>query len=815
MLSEKSALLLRRVNKMKYKYEPRVKRKYVGSYLPKIDAKEKVMGRTKFFDDETIKAKVPRLLYCAILASPYANGRIISMDTSKAEAMKGVRGIVRYDDPEIMAMPPTTNSWTDTAITPYHRETVPKWFDRKVLDDRSRFVGDLMGVAVAADTREIAEEALKQIDIEWETAPPFLEAEQADEEWATVLHPEANPTGNQLPHRDDLDGGPCVDNVVVDKGNVDIGFEEADAVIEVDETFGGASTQGTLDFRGCMSEWIDDRIEVWTNHYYSDQVRMHLHCMLGLPLAKIRVHNTNCGAHMGKWNMGEQNFFLMTAILSRKTGCPVKYKMNVHEEFAETRTKINFKIKMGGKKDGTVTAIEFDGIGNNGAYNGVTGYALTGFMNAEGIPRLFYPVENVRMRSRNYFTNRIPGGVFRSVGNVQQNFPLGQAVDKLAETLGIDPIEIYKKSFGNSYDPQPNASICTVLDTAAEEFGWERRHKTGEGELIDGCKKRGMGMTLHNQWHAEWQENERGRIETTIRVNPDLSVILNAPTKETGAGGNSAAVMACADNLSFLGTTPDDIKWVSDGDTEMGLRDCPPTDSVVSFILSECIVGAAADVKRQFIERASEMMNISEELLDIKDGKIYKKTEPDVCIDARDVMMEDDCVPITGRNIRNNNKTVTGIAYGAWFAEVEVDTETGEINVCDLLIANDVGQVMHASGAESQQIGGVFIGMGETLTEDLCYDKRTGTPLNVNYIDYKMLTMADVPHVSPLLIEEWKGASEYGACGLAESTPTGASTAIANAVYNAVGIRIPDVPFSPKKVLEGLAEQAMKEAHND
>lgn len=800
---------------MKYKYEPRVKRKYVGSYLPKIDAKEKVMGRTKFFDDITIKARVPRLLYCAILAAPYANGRIISMDTSKAEAMKGVRAIVRYDDPEIMAMPPTTNSWTDTAITPYHRETVPKWFDRKVLDDCSRFVGDLIGVAVAADTREIAEEALKQIDIEWETAPPFLEAEQADEEWATILHPEANPDGNQLPHRDDLDGGSCVDNIVVDKGNVDIGFEEADAVIEMDETFGGASTQGTLDFRGCMSEWVDDRIEVWTNHYYSDQVRMHLHCMLGLPLARIRVHNTNCGAHMGKWNMGEQNFFLLSAILSRRTGCPVKYKMNVHEEFAETRTKINFKIKMGGKKDGTVTAIEFDGIGNNGAYNGVTGYALTGFMNAEGIPRLFFPVENVRMRSRNYFTNRIPGGVFRSIGNVQQNFPLGQAVDKLAEELGIDPIDIYKKSFGNSYDPQPNASICAVLDTAAKEFGWERRHKTGEGELIGGCKKRGMGMTLHNQWHAEWQENERGRIETTIRVNPDLSVILNAPTKETGAGGNSAAVMACADNLSFLGTTPDDIKWVSDGDTEMGLRDCPPTDSVVSFLLSECIVGAAQDVRRQFIERASEMMNISEELLDIKDGKVYKKTEPDVCIDARDIMMEDDCVPITGRNVRNNNKTVTGIAYGAWFAKVEVDTETGEINVCDLLIANDVGQVMHASGAESQQIGGVIMGMGETVSEEIFYDKKTGTPLNVNYIDYKMLTMADAPHVSPLLLEVWKGASEYGACGLAESTPTGASTAIANAVYNAVGIRIHDVPFSPKKVLEGLAEQAMKEAHND
>ncbi len=797
---------------MSYKYVPRVKRKYVGSYEPKIDAKEKAMGRVKYFDDQTIRAKNPRMLYCSILNAPYASARIVSMDTSKAEQLEGVRAIIRYDDPEVAVMPMTTNSWTDTAITPYHRETVPKWYDRKVLDDTCRFVGDLMGVAVAADTREIADEAIRLIDVEWEVFKHSLNVEEATAPDATILHPELDPNSNQLPHRDDLDGGHAIDNVVVDKGDVEKGFAEADAVVEVDEQFGGTSTHGTLDFRGCMVEWIDDRIEVWTNHYYSDQVRMHLHCMLGLPLAQIRVHNTNCGAHMGKWNLGEQNFFLLAAILARRTGCPVKYKMNVHEEFAETRTAIRFKVKAGAKKDGTVTALEFDGIADQGAYNGVTGYALTGFMNAEGIPRLFYPVENVRMKSRTYFTNKIPGGVFRSVGNVQQNFPLCQAIDELAEKLDIDPIEIYKKSFGNSYDPQPNKSICTILDTASKEFGWDRRHKTGEGQLIDGCKLRGMGMTLHNQWHAEWQENERGRIETTIRVNPDLSIILNAPTKETGAGGNSAAVMACADNLSFLGTTPGDIRWVADGDTEMGLRDCPPTDSVVSFILSECIVGAALDVKQQFLERAALMMNIDVELLDIENGKIFKKTEPWVNIDAKSVMMEDDCVPITGRNIRNNNKTVTGIAYGCWFAEVEVDVETGKITVLREMIGNDLGQVMHASGAESQQIGGTCMGVGETVAEEIVYDKRTGTPLNTNYIDYKMLTMADVPHVDPLLFEVWKGASEYGACGLAESTPTGASGAIANAVYNAIGVRIPDAPFTPAKVLEALAKKELKEA---
>ena len=210
---------------MKYRYVPRVNRKYVGSYLPKIDGKEKAMGRTKFFDDITIKAKVPRMLHMAILNAPHANGKIRSMDTAEAEALEGVRGILRYDDPEIMAMPPTTNSWTDTAITPYHRETVPKWFDRHVLDDTSRFVGDLIGVAVAADTREIAEEALRLIKVDWETAPPFLETWEAQRPEAKILHPEADPTSNQLPHRDDLDGGHAIDNVAVDKGE-ELGFSD-------------------------------------------------------------------------------------------------------------------------------------------------------------------------------------------------------------------------------------------------------------------------------------------------------------------------------------------------------------------------------------------------------------------------------------------------------------------------------------------------------------------------------------------------------------------------------------------------------------
>ena len=797
---------------MKYKYTPRVKRKYVGTYTPKIDAMEKALGKTKFFDDMTIAAAVPRMLHCAILNSPYANGKILSMDTSEAEKMEGVHAVIRYDDPEILALKPTTHSWTDTAITPYHRETLPRWWDRRVLCDTAKFVGEQMGVAVAAETRYIAEEAIRRIKIEWETAPPFLEVEEAKRPEATILHPEEDPNSNQLPHRKDL-YGEVVDNIVLDIGDVEKAFEEADVVVEIDKTFGGNSTHGTLDFRGVMVKWIEDKIEVWTNHYSADNVRIHLHEMLGVPFAKIRVFNTNCGAHMGKYNTGEHGFFLVAAILARRTKCPVKYKMNVHEEFAEGRTMINFKIKAGAKKDGTITGWSWDGVANNGAYTAVTGVALTGFLVMEGLNRCFSTIENMRVKSQVYFTNRIPGGVMRSIGNIQQSWAIAQVVDELAEALGIDPAVIYKKNFNNLSSPYPNASVAKVIDVGAAEIGWKKRKKANEGELIDGCKKRGMGMSVHNQWHAEWQENDRGRIEVAIRVNPDLSVTLNAPTKETGAGGNTPTVLACADHLSFLGITPDDIKWISDGDTEFGLRDVPPTDSVVSFILPEALVGAAQNVKKEFLERASKVLDLEAENLDIDEGKIFPKGRPDdVLLLAKDLMMDDDCVPITGYNIRDNNKKVTGLGYGAWFAEVEVDVETGKLEVLQIVIANDVGQVMHASGAESQQIGGVScIGIGEALSEEFFYDKKTGTALNTNYLDYKIQTLADSPEVSPILIEEWRGAGEYGAGGLAESTPTGTCGAIANAVYNAIGVRIDSVPLSPRKILDALDKKAREE----
>lgn len=794
---------------MAFNYEPRVKRKYVGQYNQKIDAAAKTLGKVEFLDDITLKGRFPGMLYARTLRSPYANARIKSMDTSAAQATPGVHAILRYDDPEVLALKPSTECWTDTGITSIERDTLIRFWDRRILGDTARWVGDHLGVAIAAETEELAEQALKAVKIDWEIlSPPMMDWTESSRPGAHVIHPEINPEGNQLPHHN-----PEVENdLAYDKGDVERAFQEADAWVEVDETYGGNSVHATLDYRGCMAIWEEHsgKLTVWTNHYFNDQTRMFLHGHLGLPLAKIRVHNGYCGGHMGKWNMGEKEYYITTALLSKRAKAPVKYQMNLHEEFHEGRNLIRFKLKMAAK-DGKITAVQFNGVGDSGAYYGGNEY-LVEYMLIELSEVLFAPVKNVRAIGRGFFSNRMPGAVMRGIGNVQCCFAFCQAVDQLAYALHMDPIDLAVNSLGNEIHGAPNDSLAAVLKAGAQSIGWGERLKPGEGPLIDGYKKRGLGMSFHNLWHAAWQENIRGRVEIAFRVNPDLSVILNAPTAETGSGANSCVIYSCAEQLDFLNVTPDDITWICEGDTEQGLRDVHPSDSVCSWLMSELMPEAAQKIKKEFCNRAALLMGVHPDSLDVADAKVFMKSDPSHYMNASDVMALDDNVPISAHVIRNNNKTLTGIPYASWFADVEVDVETGEVEVKHLVHTSDAGQVMHAAGAEGQQIGGQCIGVGESLFEEIDYDKRTGTPLNMNYIDYKIPLMKDFPDVDPQLLEVWKGAGEYGACGIGEAAGTGTAAAIANAIYNAVGVRIDSVPFTPSKILKALAEKEKEES---
>jgi xanthine dehydrogenase molybdenum-binding subunit len=293
-----------------------------------------------------------------------------------------------------------------------------------------------------------------------------------------------------------------------------------------------------------------------------------------------------------------------------------------------------------------------------------------------------------------------------------------------------------------------------------------------------------------------------------VKINPDLSVLLLAPTVETGTGSNHVALAACAEALNFLGISMSDVHWVEHVDTNASLKDTVQTDSAVSLLLAEALVDVAAQVKKKVLDLAGGYYQVPAEALDVTEGRVFFRNNPDRSISVKDLLWwhvgSVPEVPITVTLSRGPNPRETGVPYQATFAEVEVDVETGEIKVLRLVVVNDAGTVLNPTGAEAQQIGGQTIGLGETLSEEIVYDKRTGVPLGLNFIDYRMLTMADLPEIEPVLLEVWQGAGEYGAAGIAEGVLTNTPAAILNAVYNAIGVRIDHIPVREKEILEAL-----------
>lgn len=785
---------------MSEEFKRRVARKYVGTYRPRIDGWEKANGKAEYVDDITLKRRFPHMLYARVLRSPYAHARIKRLDVSKAEKLPGVKATLTYKDPEIASLKPTSAGWTDGVDTvSYDRMMWKPFKDRRVLSDHVCWVGDEAGVVVAAESEQIADEALRLIDVEWEILPFVLDPIEAMKPGAPIIHPEITPDSNVFPP--DPIGGP---HVFVERGDIEKGFAEADVVIEVTATAHNP-TQGVLDNWCCLAEWKDDKLTIWSNSYEADQTRMHIGEMLGIPLNKVRVICPYVGGQMGRGDNGDQPFFLFTAILAKKTGRPVKFKHTRRESFHDTRQPVIYYCKMGANKDGTITSSYFKGIGNAGAYADHSLFALK-FAPAEVAEVALAHIPNLRMEAYGVYTNKIPACMMRGVGNSQLNLVLGLAVDVLAEKLGMDPIELGIKNFGHEWETLPDKSLEAVLREGARRIGWEKRHKPGEGPTYDGVKKQGIGFSFHPGWHAEWQEFRRGHIQVGIILNPDCTVRLEAPTVETGPGSNTCNVLGCAEALSFLGIRPEDILWVSTVDTETGYKDTVQTDSCVSFLQAEVMTIAAAEIKAKILELAAPQFKVTPEELDIDDGRIYVKATPEKGMTVRDLLMQGDLVPILATVSKTPSGEITGVPFMANFAKVEVDTTTGQTKVLKLVILNDCGTVMYASGAEAQQLGGQCIGLGEALTEEIIYDEATGVPLNFNWIDYKIPTMVDVPDVEPVLMEVWRGAGEYGACGIGESVLACVPRAIANAIYNAIGARVDEIPIKPEKVLKALSK---------
>ena len=776
-------------------YQPRVKRRFVGGYQPRIDALEKAQGKAPYADDVISERNYPGLLHARVLCSPYPRARIVRLDASKAAALPGVKAILTYQDPEVMRMKPTNAGWTDAVDTvSYDGMMWRKFRDRRILGDYAAWAGDEVGVAIAAESEQIAEQALRLVEVDWEVLPFVLDPLKALQQGAPVIHPEITQT-NVLPP--DPIGGP---DVFLNKGDVEQAFAAADVVLEMDTSHHNP-TQAALDPWCSLAQWEGDQLTIVSNSYAADQTRMHVSQMLEIPMHKVRVISKYVGGQFGRADTGDQPFFIFTALLARKAGQPVKFKHTRRDSFHDTRQPALYHCKVGAKADGTITALQFKSIGDIGAHADHSVFALK-FAPAEISEAALAPIPNIKMESYAVYTNHIPGCMMRGVGNSQFNFIFGRMIDALAERLEMDPIALAIQNFGHEWGTCPDPSLKAVLEIGAQRIGWsEKRHRPGAGPLVDGARQRGVGFSLHPGWHAEWQEERRGQVQAKITLYPDGTVTLDAPTVETGTGSNTCNVLGCAEALGFLGVRPTDITWVSTVDTNSGMRDCVQTDSAVSYLQSEVLVVAAQQLKARLLDLAAPVLGIAADQLDINEGRI---TGPGKEIDVKELLWKGDLVPLSVMVSRRPDKHRTGVPYIASFAEVEVDTATGRTQVLKLIIINDCGTVMYASGAEAQQIGGQVMAIGEALTEEIIYDPVHGAPLNFNFIDYKIPTILDMPEIEPVLLEIWRGAGEYGACGIGEGTVTCTPRAIANAVYNAIGRRIDEIPITPEKVLHAL-----------
>lgn len=785
---------------MKTPFTQRTPRKHVGQYRPRIDAEEKATGKARYADDLASRLRVPDLVFAKVLRSPYPHARIRSIDTRAALAAPGVVGILTYDEPEVASLKATSAGWTDGVDTvSYETMMWRRYKDRRVLGDYACWVGDEVGAVVAAETEAQAEEALRLLKVDWEVLPFVLESAEAVKPGAPVLHPEIAPN-NVMP--EDTVGGP---HRFVDKGDVDKALASAPVVVE-GTSISHNATQNSLDPWCCVVEWKQDQVTVWSNSYETDQSRMHMSQMLDLPITKVRVVSPYVGGQFGRGDTGDQPFFLFTALLARKVGRPVKFKHTRRESFHDGRQQATYTARVGARKDGTITAMEFKSTGNAGAHADHTMFALK-FAPMELTEVALAHVPNVRFEAYGIYTNKMPACMMRGVGNSQTNLILGHMVDLLAEKLGMDPIDLAIKNFGHEWERLPNKSLTEVLHAGANRIGWkEKRHLPGQGPTFDGSKKRGVGFSFHPGWHAEWQEVRRGEVQVGMTLNPDGTVTLDAPTVETGTGSNTCNVLGCAEALSFLALKTTDIHWVAVIDTNLSSKDCVQTDSAVSYLQSEVMAVAAKEMKQRVLERAAKNLKAKVDDLDVADGRVFWKKKPTEGKTIREMMMAGPLVPITVKLSRPPLAERTGVPFIVTFVEVEVDTATGRTQMMNMAVVNDCGTVMYASGAEAQQIGGQIIGVGEALTEEIIYDKPTGIPLNFNWIDYKIPTMLDMPDIDPVLMEVWRGGGEYGACGIGEGTVTCAPQAILNAVYNAIGVRINEIPVKPEKVLAALGK---------
>jgi len=744
--------------------EPWGETKVVGKPVTRIDAYDRVSGSAQYPSDVIL----PDMLHAAILSCPHAHAMVKKVDTSAAEKMPGVRAILKDGDVG------TNVPWFAGR----------GGFSSRLFDAHCRYEGDEVAV-VAADTIYQAWDAVRAIKVEYEVLPQVTSVEEAMKPGA----PAVRDGGNVIPP-----GQPYT------RGDVDAGFKASDVVLELTCTT-PCELHNPMELHGCVAKWDGPRLTIWESTQGVYAVQTGVARALNIPLANIRVIGHYMGGGFGA-KLSPGKYSVLASVLARKTGRPVRLFLSREQVCLSmgNRPANTITLKAGAKKDGTLVALQSKVVGSGGAYSdGGTG-------SVDYVIRELYACPNVRCENQAIYTHAGPERPFRAPGHPQGAWALEIMLDHLAARLGIDPIALRLRNITlvsqtrNGNPKYTSTGFADCLKKGADTFGWAeaRGRKPAASHL-----RRGVGVA-----GGMWQGGGGSPPSTAIvKLFADGSANLNMGASDIGCGTKTWGAQIVAEELGV----PLERISIEHADTGTTQFATPSGGSKTVPTESPAIRSAAIEVKQQLFAMAAEQLKLPAADLELRGAEVVSKTDATKKVAIGQIQAFGRRGVIVGIGYRLPNPPGSAVnPFGVQFAEVEVNTKTGEIKVLRFLAAHDSGRILNEKMCRNQVFGGVTMGIGFGLTEDrVMDDKQLGKLLTVNLHDYKMPTALDAPADKTMLFVDPQdhGFSNTGAKGIGEPATIPTAPAIANAVFHATGLRLTDAPMSPARVLRAMAAQ--------
>ena len=757
----------------------------VNHRVQKVDALGLACGTGQYTDD----IEVPGLLIGKVLYSPHAHARIKSIDTKAAAKVPGVFAVLTHKDlPRVRY---TTSGQGYPEPSPY---------DTLVLDDKMRFVGDRVA-AVAAETEEAAEEALSKIKVTYEVLPAVFDTLQAMEEGAPILHDET-----------DSKNIPDAKRNICAKFDLEVKesewFSEAEVVLErVYKTQWAQHCAIEPHVTICYFDG-DGRLVIRTSTQVPFHARRITAMSLKIPVKSIRVIKPRIGGGFGS----KQEIVLepLCAALALAAKRPVKLEMTRKEVFISSRTRhpAVVKLKLGAKKDGTLTDAWMEVYCDNGAYGA---HALTVMMCAGSHTLPMYRAKNIKFIGRTAYTNHPIAGAYRGYGATQGFFAWESHMDDLAAKLGMDPIELRKKNYIRLGEGSPvfkamgegregveqvitSSGLFEGIEKGLAAIGWYEKKKLYKDQK--GPKRRGLGCACLMQGSGI-AEVDMGA--ASIKMNEDGSFNLLVGAADLGTGSDTVLAQIAAE---VLGVTEADI-IVTSSDTDLTPFDVGAYASSTTYISGNAAKKAALDAREKITRVAAKILDEKPEDIRLEGGKAVGKSGRACALSevANTSLYYHDQHQIIGTASHYSKSSPP--PFAAHFAEVEVDTETGLVRVVDYVAAVDCGTAINPSLAEGQNDGAVLNGISYALTEEMEFGPG-GAMQNADFRHYRIFAASDCPSVRTLLISSYEESGPFGAKSVSEIGINGPQPAIANAICDAVGVRLTEPPFTPEKVLRAI-----------